>query len=235
MYRHYVLQHSFLSLLLTFSLLSFLSGSLRAQSPLDIGIHFSPQLRYINSSPKGEEPTRGTFTRGKDGLSMGAGAGVYLEYEITPHWFIRGGVDVSYKRNHYGVEKVLLEADSIARGSNQVVYTSIEVPVAILYRFDYLANGNSFLLGAATTLNRLPGAPRAWTSFGSRANLKDKIDYPAHTVTVFGGYEHYLSDQLVVGLEPYLAYVPTRFSLESATTAKVQVEAGLSVRLRLDN
>ena len=235
MNRHCLTTQFYAFLFLTLFISALLPGTLRAQSPLDVGVHFSPQLRYISSSTQGEEPTSGTFTRGLNGVSMGAGGGVYLEYEITPNWFIRGGVDLSYKRNHYGVEKVLLEFDSIATGSNQVVYTSIEVPVAVLYRFDYLSNGNSFLLGAATTLNRLTGAPRAWTTFASRSNLKDKITYPDHTFTVFGGYEHYLSSSLVLGFEPYLAYVPTRFNLETSTTAKVQIEAGLSVRLRLDN
>ncbi len=206
-----------------------------SQSPLDVGAHFSSQLRYISSSPLGEEPTTGAFTRGKDGLSLGGGGGVYLELEVTPYLFLRGGVDFSYKRNRYAVEKVMPEADSISRGRNQIVFTSIEIPVSVLYRFNYLSNGNSFLVGAGTTLKRFNGNINAFNSFAGRKNLESKVLFPAQSFTVFGGYETYLNDLLVLGIEPYLAYVPTRFLLESATTARVQVEAGISVRLRLDN
>ena len=206
-----------------------------AQSPLDVGIHFSPQLRYLSSAAMGDVPETGTYTRGRSGLSMGAGGGVYLEYEVTPNFFVRGGVDLYYKRNYYRTERVYTELDSVASGRNQIVFSSIEVPVALLYRFDYLPNGNSFLVGIATTVNRSTGAPRAWSTFGNSGNIKERIDFPARTITLIGGYEHYLSSSLVVGLEPYLAYVPTRFSLESTTTTKVQMEGGLSIRLRLDN
>ncbi len=206
-----------------------------SQSPLDVGVHFSPQLRYISSSPVGEEPTTGAFTRGKDGLSLGGGGGVFLEFEVTPYLFVRGGVDFSYKRNGYAVEKVMPEADSVVRGSNQIVFTSIEIPMALIYRFDYLPNGNSFLVGAGTTLKRFNGNTRAYNSFAGRRNLESKITFPAQSFTVFGGYETYLNDLLVLGIEPYLAYVPARFAFETATTARVQMEAGVSVRLRLDN
>ncbi|WP_116126569.1 hypothetical protein [Lewinella sp. IMCC34183] len=216
-------------------LLTLFSLGVRGQSPLDVGIHFSPQLRYLSSSDRYDPPASGSYTRGLDGLSMAAGGGVYLEYEVTPHWFVRSGIDLSYKRNRYAVERVFIESDSVVRGSNQIVFTSIEVPLAIIYRFDYLNNGDSYLLGVATTLTRNTGMPRAFTSFADRGSAKDKISYPAHSLTVFGGYEHNLSPSVIVGVEPYLSYVPTRFDLERTTTTTVRVEAGLSLRLRLDN
>lgn len=222
--------------LLLAGLLALLSTApLAAQSPLDVGFHFSPQLRYLSSEALGEAPSNGSYTRGLSGLSLGAGGGLYLEYEVTPHLFVRGGVDLSYKRNRYRTERVYPELDSVERGRNQVIYTSIEVPVALIYRFDYLRNGNSFLVGVATTVTRNTGAPRAWTTFGDRGAISEQIDYPARTVTVIGGYEHNLSSSVVLGLEPYLSYVPTRFRLETATTTRVAFEGGLSLRLRLDN
>ncbi|MCP9234979.1 outer membrane beta-barrel protein [Lewinella sp. JB7] len=223
-----------LPMLLVF--LALLSVPVSAQSPLDVGGHISPQLRYISSADRGVEvPTTGSFTSGKDGLSLGIGAGVYLEYAITPNWFVRGGVDLSYKRNQYGVRKTFVESDSTISGTNQIVYSSIELPLSVLYRFDFLPNGDSFLLGIGTTVNRWGGNPRAFASFFHRRGVKEFVDYPRHTVTVFGGYERYLSNVIVVGLEPYLSYVPTRFNLETTTSAKVQVEAGLSLRFHLDN
>jgi len=205
-----------------------------AQSPLDVGIHFSPQLRYLHSSPT--EGKAGTvITSGNDGLAVGLGGGAYLEYEITPNWFVRGGLDLSYKRNHYTTQRSYRELDTVRQGSNLIVYTSIELPVAVIYRFDFLRNDNSFLLGVGTTLNRWNGTPRHWSTFAQRNSLKDAIEFSRRSVTVFGGYEHYLNRTLVLGLEPYLAYVPTRFKLETTTTTRVQLEAGLSVRMRIDN
>lgn len=210
------------------------TASLSGQSRLDVGMHFSPQLRYIGSSAK--EPAPGApLTRGKNGLSVGAGVGGYLEYEITPNWYVRGGVDFSYKRNTYATERNYREIDTVRTGSNLIVFSSIELPVAVLYRFDYLRNGNSLLLGVGTTLNRWNGSPRLWSTFSRDASVSNAVKFPGRSFTVFGGYEHYLSNTLVLGLEPYLAYVPTRFELEATTTSKVLVEAGLSVRLRLDN
>ncbi|NJB86364.1 hypothetical protein GGR26_002132 [Lewinella marina] len=226
--------YRFLALLLC--LLPWLPGSgLKAQSPLDVGFHFSPQLRYVGSSAAGEVPTTGTYTRGKDGLSVGAGAGLYLEYEITPYWYLRGGVDFSYKRNYYATEKVVIEADTTLKGRNQVIFSSIEIPVAVVYRFDYLDNGDNFLVGVSTTLNRRLSNPRAWSTFGGNRGVKNKVDFAPRTVTVFAGYEREIFPYVLTSLEPYLTYAPTRFRLESTTESKVWLEAGLSVRVRLDN
>ena len=203
-----------------------------AQSPLDVGVHFSPQLRYISSSPNGDGP-RGNLTTGKDGLALGAGAGAYLEYAITDRWYVRGGVDVSYKRNTYATERLIPELDTLRRGSNFISFTSIELPVAVVYRFGYKRHYDTYLVGVGTTLARWNGAAQVRSSF--TRPRKDMIDYADQSVTIFAGYERYLSYLMVLGVEPYLAYVPTRFALESNTMAKVQLEAGLTVRLRLDN
>ncbi|MBB4079902.1 hypothetical protein GGR28_002529 [Lewinella aquimaris] len=234
MHQNYTHPNS-LFLTIIIALLGLLTAPASAQSPLDVGVHFSPQLRYITSSQTAEPPAKGSYTRGKDGLSLGVGAGVYLEYAITPNWFVRGGVDLSYKRNTYGVDKVFVESDSTVSGNSLIVYSSIELPLSVLYRFDFLPNGDSFLLGAGTTVNRWGGNPRAFTSFFNRRSVKEYVDYPQRTVTVFAGYERYLSSTVVLGLEPYLAYVPTRFRLETTTSSKVLIEAGLSIRLHLDN
>lgn len=217
-------------------LLTLISGGLFAQSPLDIGFHISPQLRYISSSITEPVPTTGTYTRGKNGLSLGAGAGLYLEYNLSPYWSVRGGVDFAYKRNYYRVEKVAIEADTILKGRNQIIFSSIEVPLAVVYRFDYLPNGDNFLLGVSTTLNRKLSSPRAWSTFnGNGRGVKDKVDFAPRTVTVFAGYERELFPYVYTSLEPYLTYAPTKFNLETVTTTKVQIEAGLSLRVRLDN
>ena len=207
-------------------------GSVSAQSPLDVGFHFSPQLRYISSSaPDGIQ--RRVTTQGTDGLAVGAVAGGYLEYALSDRWYVRGGIDIAYKRNHYATQRSLLEVDSLATGRNFISYASIELPVALLYRFGYKRHYDTYLLGVATTLTRWAGEPRVRSTFSG--TTKENIDYPRHTLTVFGGYERYLSSVIVLGLEPYISYVPTKFTIENATTSQVRFEAGLSVRLHLDN
>ncbi len=206
--------------------------SVLAQSPLDVGLHVSPQLRYISSStPDGVQ--RRVTTSGKDGLAVGAVAGGYLEYALTDRWYVRGGIDIAYKRNYYATQRTVFEVDSVSSGRNFISYASIELPVAILYRFGYRRNYDTWLLGVATTLTRWGGNPRILSTFSG--STRDDVDYPRRSVTVFGGYETYLSSVIVLGLEPYLSYVPTKFTIENATTSKVRFEAGLSLRLHLDN
>ena len=208
------------------------SFAARAQSPLDVGLHLSPQLRYISSTaPDGVD--RRVTTRGKDGLAVGAVAGGYLEYALTDRWYVRGGIDVAYKRNYYATERTAFEVDSVSTGRNFISYASIELPVAILYRFGYRRNYDTWLLGVATTLTRWSGNPRIQSTFSG--TTAEDVDFPRRSVTVFGGYERYLSSVIVLGLEPYLSYVPTKFTIENSTTAKVRFEVGLSLRLHLDN
>lgn len=216
----------YLCLLIPFSLVL-------GQSPLDIGVHLTPQVRYINSQPAEVRQTN-IPTTGGDGLAVGMGGGAYLEYEFAPGWSARAGVDLSYKRNHYTVSRTFTETDSTVSGHNRIAYASIEVPVSIVYHFDYRRHDNRFLVGLGTTLNRWNGAPIFRTKFGKGA-VAEPVTTAKHSVTLFAGYEHPLSDMLVMSFEPYVSYVPTRFNLETASSARVFAEAGLSVRLRLDN
>ena len=204
-----------------------------AQSPLDVGIHLTPQVRYVNSRPAEVRQTN-IPTTGGDGLAVGMGGGAYLEYEFAPGWSARAGIDFSYKRNHYTVSRTFTETDSTVAGHNRIAYASIEVPVSVVYHFDYRRHDNRFLVGVGTTLNRWNGAPIFRTRFG-KGSASEPVVTAKHSVTLFAGYEHPVSDMLVMSYEPYVAYVPTRFNLETASRARVFAEVGLAVRLRLDN
>lgn len=210
------------------------------QSPLDVGIHLTPQMRYIASTPSEQRPSVAP-TVGHDGLALGMGGGAYLEYEFAPGWSARGGVDFSYKRNHYLVTRTVQPAEGsedpvqILEGHNRIAYASIEVPVSVVYHFDYRRHDNRFLIGAGTTLNRWNGTPTLRTRFYRKGSVDEPVSVAKHSLTVFGGYEHPLSYSLVMSLEPYLTYVPSEFLLESASRSRIIAEAGLSVRLRLDN
>ena len=205
-----------------------------AQSPLDIGVHLSPQVRYITSSPAEVRQTN-IPTTGGSGLAVGMGGGAYLEYEFAPGWSARAGVDFSYKRNHYTVTRTFTETDTTVAGHNRIAYASIEVPVSVVYHFDYRKHDNRFLVGLGTTLNRWNGAPIFRTKFFGKGSVAEPVTMAKHSVTLFAGYEHPLSDMLVMSYEPYVSYVPTRFNLETASQARVFAEVGLAVRLRLDN
>ncbi len=218
-------------------LLSCLLGaplSLTAQSPLDVGIHLTPQVRYITSSATEIRQTN-IPTVGQDGLSVGMGGGGYLEYEFAPGWSARGGIDFSYKRNHYTVMRTFTETGETLEGHNRIAYASIEVPVSVVYHFDYLRHDNRYLVGVGTTLNRWNGSPTFRTSFFRKGSVDEPVSVAKHSLTVFGGYEHPLSDTFVLSFEPYVAYVPSEFLLETSSRSKIFLESGLSVRLRLDN
>ena len=213
---------------------------LAAQSPLDVGVHLTPQMRYIASTPAEVRPSVAP-TVGQDGLALGMGGGAYLEYEFAPGWSARGGVDFSYKRNHYRVTRTVPPAEGsmdpvqYLEGHNRIAYASIEVPVSVVYHFDYRRHDNRFLIGAGTTLNRWNGTPTLRTRFYRKGSADEPVSVAKHSLTVFGGYEHPLSYSLVMSFEPYVTYVPSKFLLESASQSRIIAEAGLSVRLRLDN
>lgn len=208
--------------------------TLGAQSPIDIGLHLTPKFRYLNSSPSAGEP-RSDITSGLSGLSAGGCGGVFMEFELTPYWFLRAGVDFSYNRNTYDTERSFPDTGLIRAGQNRIDYTSIDIPVAVIYRFDYLKNGGSFLAGIGVTVDRLIGSPNVESSFASGPSLDDNVELASNIVTIFAGYEHYLSNRLVLGVEPYVAYVPSSFKFESLTTTEVRAEVGVALRLRLDN
>ena len=213
---------------------------LAAQSPLDVGIHLAPQMRYVASSPIAPRPSVAP-TVGQDGVALGMGGGAFLEYEFAPGWSARGGVDFSYKRNHYRVTRTVPPAEGsedpvhYLEGHNRIAYASIELPVSLVYHFDYRRHDNRFLIGAGTTLNRWNATPTLRTRFYRKGSVDEPVSVAKHSFTIFGGYEHPLSYALVMSFEPYLTYVPSKFLLESATQSRIIAEAGLSVRLRLDN
>ena len=213
---------------------------LAAQSPLDVGVHLTPQMRYITSTPA-EVRSSIQPTVGENGLALGMGGGAYLEYEFAPGWSARGGVDFSYKRNHYRVTRTVPPAEGsddpveIIKGHNRIAYASIELPVSVVYHFDYRRHDNRFLIGAGTTLNRWNGTPTLRTRFYRKGSVDEPVSVAKHSFTVFGGYEHPLSYALVLSVEPYFTYVPSQFLLETASRSRILGEAGLSVRLRLDN
>lgn len=205
-----------------------------AQSPLDVGIHLSPQVRYVTSSPQEVRPAA-IPTVGGNGLAASIGGGGYLEYEFAPGWSARAGIDFSYKRNHYTVKRTFPETGEVAEGHNRISYASIEVPVSLIYHFDYLRHDRRFLIGAGSTLNRWNGGPIYRTRFYRKGSVAEPLSVAKHTFTVFGGYERPLSSNFILSYEPYLTYVPSKFQLETSSQARILFEAGLSVRLLLDN
>ena len=212
-------------------LLSSVTG-LYAQSPLDIGFHFSPHLRYIDSSPREGAPEPGErYTTGGTGISMNVDIGGDLEVALTEHWYVRAGLSMSYKRLHYKTTRVAREEET--RGFDHVRYTDITIPVKLIYRPTYERHYDNWLFGIGTDVTRSTGSPYVLSEF---SDSDDAVLTPAgRSISVFAGYERYLSSTLVLGMEPYLAYNPTEFSIGTQTTAKVLLEAGLTFRLRIDN
>ncbi|WP_116109158.1 hypothetical protein [Lewinella sp. IMCC34191] len=205
-----------------------------AQSPLDIGGHLTPQMRYITSSSAEMRPSN-MPTAGDDGLAVSIGGGGYLEYEFAPGWSARAGIDLSYKRNHYTVKRTFAETGEVAQGHNRISYASIEVPVSLIYHFDYQRHDTRYLVGVGTTVNRWNGAPVYQTSFFRKGSVAEPVSVAKHTLTIFGGYERPLSDAFVMSYEPYIAYVPSEFRLETSSRSRILLETGISVRVRLDN
>lgn len=219
-------------------LFTFLLTPLTAQQRLDLGVHLTPQLLSIQAEARDVEPEGNfSYTEGGNGLDVGWAAGGYLEYEVSPGLYLRGGVDVVRKRYRYPVTAYREDATLNASGTNRVVYMALEVPVSVIYRFNYHRNNDRFLLGVGGVANRWVGDPQLETAFYRGSSNRPPFRYNRHAITVFGGFERFIGSRFVIGLEPSISYVPqpSSFRLETRTTAVAGLEAGLSLRLRFDN
>ncbi|THH40588.1 hypothetical protein [Neolewinella litorea] len=227
------------SCLMVVSLAStFLCSALWAQQRLDVGVHLSPHVLTIHSETKTPVREGGlSYTEGENGVELGWAAGGYLEYEVVSGLFLRAGVDVSRKRYRYAVNARREDPSLDESGTNRVVYMAIELPVSVIYRFDYLPNNDRFLVGVGGVANRWVGDPQLETAFYRGSSNRPPLDYNRHSFTVFGGFERFLSSRFVMGIEPFVSYSPwpTEFRLETRTDAVAGLEAGVALRLRFDN
>lgn len=213
-------------------------SAVTAQQRLDLGIHFSPQLMPLRAEvrPDFQEGTVG-YTEGGDGLDLGFTTGAYLEYALGSRLSLRGGLNLSRRRYRYPVSEYRTDGSLVRSGTNRVVYTAMELPFAVIYHFDYLRNNGRFLLGAGGVPLRFVGGPQLKTIdyLGSSSNAP--IEYRTYSLHVFAGYDHYLSDRFVLGIEPFVSYSPSGdvLMLESRTVGVADLEAGVALRIRFDN
>ncbi|WP_157974480.1 hypothetical protein [Lewinella sp. IMCC34183] len=178
------------------------------------------------------------YTAGGSGVAIGYTVGGYLEYAITSRLSVRVGIDVSRRRYRYDVSESRQDtAFSTLTGENRIVYMAIEAPAAVLYHFDYGPDNDRFLVGVGGTLARWVGDPLMETTFYFGSSNRPPFTYSPYSLRLFGGYEHYIADRFVVGIEPFVSYAPTptEFHLEHSTVAYAAWEAGISLRLRFDN
>ena len=208
---------------------------LTAQDRINVGVHFTPQLRFItstlNENPVGEPPTWGG-----SGEELGYGAGAYLEYELLPSVLLRAGVDYSRRRHRYAVETGLPESATRITGTNRIVYTCLELPVSVAYQFASPRDDRrGFLLGVGAVANRWLGDEQLDLDLNLHSGGSDDLHISPYSLLLFAGYEHPIDDVFLVGWAPYVAYPPTSSTLESHPTARVAFEAGLAIRFVLDN
>ena len=193
-----------------------------------------PEMNYITSEAR-ESVSPSTRTTGHEGVSVGFVVGAYLEYEVFGGLSLRGGANYTRKRFNYAVTQEVSETDEVFHGHNRVVYTAIELPVALVYRFPYLSNNDRFLVGLGAIVDRWVGDPQVETPFVAGSSRRDYIQESYSSINVFAGYDHYVSDLFVLGIEPYLSYSPTEFGFDTETRSSNQFQFGIALRLRFDN
>ena len=204
------------------------------QQRLDLGVVLAPEFNRVQSiaQPSGLERGR---TYGGQGLSLGFVAGAYLEYEVLSGLYLRGGLNYARQRYSYDVRRDPGQVGEPNEGKNRVVYTAIELPVAVLYRFHYSANNDRFLFGVGGVLDRWLGDPQVDAVFVPGSLDRSYIQEAYRSVQAFVGYDHYVSDRFVLGIEPYVSYSPTRFQFETESTGKNTLQGGIALRIRFDN
>ena len=212
-----------------------LSSFSQAQSRIDIGLHFTPQVRHVVSAPDPDPTVTTAPTFGRSGTALGYAFGGYLEYELLYDVFIRAGVDWTRKRHGYRVERRTREGDFLSAGNQLVTINTLEVPVALVYHLVGDSYEGGVLLGVGGVLNRWIGGTDMDSSLRGDRRGEGTFNIAPHTYNAFVGYERRINDDLLISLEPYVAYTPTTFSFESHTISEVKLEGGLAIRLLLDN
>lgn len=213
--------------------LAFQVNSVQAQTRLSYGFHLSPEANYIVSTEKSGNP-RQKLTTGKSGMATSASLGGYLEYELIPNIYLRGGMNIAVRRHSYEVERRFEETDEIAIGENKVTYYAIEMPGAIVARTNYMKKNDRFLIGVGGVLNRWIGDPWIENTFINGSADPKYRTFAKQTVTGFIGYEFELSRHSSMSIEPYLSYTPSRFYFENFSYSDVKGEGGISFRVRFD-
>lgn len=209
--------------------------SLSGQSGVDLSVHFSPQLRYVDSE-RNSLPMEGGASIGENGLAFGYDFGGAIEFRVIDNLYLRGGIDIAHKRQEYSVKVLNNDALPTASGSNKVAFRAIEVPVQAIYRFGFMHDNANFLVGIGVVALRFVGDPQVEAELSERDRTGfESLVTSGHSVSVFAGYDRYISKRVIASIEPYLSYVPDKILLESHTTTSVQLEAGVRLRLTLDN
>lgn len=204
-----------------------------AQGGIDLSVHFSPQLRYVNSVTNGRELAPGA-TVGGQGLAIGYGFGGAIEFRLVDELYLRTGVDFVHKRQQYRVALLGNDIMPSTSRSNLVTYQALAVPLQVFYRFGFHHDKANFLVGLGVTALQFVGDPKVEAPLSNKDLTGfESVVTTRRSVSLFMGYDRFVSDRFVVSLEPYLTYVPDRINLESHTTARVITEAGIRLRLTL--
>ncbi|WP_116109151.1 hypothetical protein [Lewinella sp. IMCC34191] len=204
-----------------------------AQTRLSYGLHLSPEVNYIASTPKSGSAKK--LTTGKSGMASSVSLGGYLEYEVIPNIYVRGGMNIAVRRHYYEVERRFEETDEIAMGENRITYYAIEMPGAIIARTNYMKKNDRFLIGVGGVLNRWIGDPWIENDFVNGSFNPEYRNFAKQTVSGFIGYEFELSRHSSMSIEPYISYTPTRFYFENYSYSDVVGEGGVSFRVRFDS
>ena len=213
-------------------LLQFTTESLGAQTRLSYGFHLSPEVNRMSSTARPSDSK--LLTTGKWGSAISASLGGYLEYELSPNIFVRGGMNLTHRRHKYSTERRYEESDVVSHGYTKVSYYGIEMPGAIVARTNYLRNNGRFLIGFGGVLNRWIGDPKIESTFRKASDERNWRSLAHQSVTGFIGYEFELSSHSSMSIEPYISYTPTRFYFENYTITDLIGEGGISFRVRFD-
>lgn len=209
--------------------------AVRAQSPIDLSVHVSPHLRYVDSRDFDNLPEPGS-TSGNNGIALGYNIGAAVEYRFFDEFYVRAGIDYAHKRHRYSVDRLGNDIRPASSGQNTVTYRALEVPVQLIYRFGFRDYKNNFMVGAGVVAAKFVGDPKVSSSF-SNGDLTgfESLVTEGTNWSVFAGYDHYLNRSLMVSFEPYLAFSPDRIYLESNTYTRVVAEGGIRLRITRDN
>jgi hypothetical protein len=208
------------------------SASGFGQRKFDFGVHLTPLLRYVSSGEVADNGQAGRLVPGS-GTDIGVALGGTVEYSLSYHWFLRGGIDYALRRHYYEVVRRGTETTPDRTFHNRLAFTALAIPIAIVYRFGRGESNGEFLVGAGTTINQWLGDPQIDSDTYPEGRVDDPVVTGNWSVSLFAGYDRQVGRRLIAAVEPYLRYSPTKLYLTPGYATSLIMEGGLSLRLRI--
>lgn len=154
--------------------------------------------------------------------------GVHAQFAILENIFLRSGLNIK-KNNYEYIRNLRWPSGDISVTQNELVITSIGLPIDVVYKIKSKNSKINFLLGMSGVPSLNTDSASSVQGLGETLESQNRINKLSSSLGVFGGVEIRIKEELTLGIEPNLRYGSIYPSLFSKSRI---VESGITLRIR---